>query len=1321
MKIVKRKIFQLILLSLFLIFSSKFSISQIALIDPSQPRETNTLPLVQKSIKTEYQKNDLSCHNDNKNLQDSKKLKLEAYYSNRANQDLRLQGYDIVGGFGVYNDSSFPSSGVQDDYIIGPGDEFILVLQGATTEIINKKVSREGLLIYDFTEPISATGRPFYEIKDEIQTRVDSSLVRTSAYVSLGKLKQVRLSIAGEVNCPGQYHIMGNSTLIDVLSLTGGFKKGGSLRNIQLLSNGKVTIIDLYPYLYGGTAEELSFYNFNLSNGSIIVVPTVTETVAIAGNYMNPGIYEINKNKTNLNDIFNSFGSFESPGKVQTNINTLYKGEIEQNISNVKKNYEVKNGDIIFSYLKTDYLNKVNVYGEFPSTKFNIDKTNKLSQFIDDNINLSRELYRLSVVIKSIDKTSLRSYYRLANLYNVLNNKTDIELNSGDDLFFLNMSDLKFLLSSEINQIINQEKLIVQKSFSCEATRIFDQKFRNQSEFKKSKYRELVNNSTSNDENALSETENINLVINQSLLANPENTKDQKADELLTNKTDCPEIFIQDPNLLSFLIDKIILIQGDIEAPGVYLISEDIDLKTILNFAGYSKGEIKTFSGSNKVIIEQETINVIIDSENSRDFVLDNKKYLSDLLKDNDFINDKIYPLFGIIQRNNINMAKFENITFNLTDVLSGNKDYLIYNKDQIKLFTKKNILRISQNYGNNAIFNNNIVQTDLPNDDKPEVSEKINSEILSLSSQSQLKSDIINTMDNTSNNQSTLSNKENNKDLDKISNTFDNISLEIDQAKRKIPILFDSLVKVYGSVVSPGFYPLGAETNLENIINVAQGISVDGNYEKIEVSNIINPSKIGKLVRKGAEVFVPSRFQKKNYIKFNGSIENPRLIPFLPNQFISELVYSKNLFNENAYLNFAIIKRLKGNNNNTKVIIPFSPAKVIDGKQNIKLSQGDEIYFFTESEVDQLIKTYATPDTILSPEIITDGEFRTSQAGTLDELVRRFLISIEGEVTNPKKILLAGKYNLKEVIGLAGGFTYSADKSRIELLFPYLKENQELGIDSLVMNYLLEDTSTMIVQFGSSITVAKKQSEFGFGEVKIGGQINQPGNYRIKKNESIFDLLVRVGGLNKNAYMDGFSLTRVEEKKREEESIKRLLRELDKAIAVAVETQREVNPVSGEDIQMLRDLAVRATDYKPVGRLVGDFSNISVLKKTFLNSGDEIFIPKRPTSVTVVGEVMTPGSTLWNKSLSVNQYIQNSAGFTELADNKKIFIINPNGTAKKNDSFWGKNTEVKPGSIIVIPRRIELASTLGKISAITSVIYQLTLTIAGIDNILNN
>ena len=68
----------------------------------------------------------------------------------------------------------------------------------------------------------------------------------------------------------------------------------------------------------------------------------------------------------------------------------------------------------------------------------------------------------------------------------------------------------------------------------------------------------------------------------------------------------------------------------------------------------------------------------------------------------------------------------------------------------------------------------------------------------------------------------------------------------------------------------------------------------------------------------------------------------------------------------------------------------------------------------------------------------------------------------------------------------------------------------------------------------------------------------------------------------------------------------------------------------------------------------------------------------------------------------------------------KKEYIIYPNGQAKKYTNFWSSNNNLLPGSTIVVPRRIELISGIEKISAITSVIYQLSLSLAGIDAILN-
>ena len=68
-----------------------------------------------------------------------------------------------------------------------------------------------------------------------------------------------------------------------------------------------------------------------------------------------------------------------------------------------------------------------------------------------------------------------------------------------------------------------------------------------------------------------------------------------------------------------------------------------------------------------------------------------------------------------------------------------------------------------------------------------------------------------------------------------------------------------------------------------------------------------------------------------------------------------------------------------------------------------------------------------------------------------------------------------------------------------------------------------------------------------------------------------------------------------------------------------------------------------------------------------------------------------------------------------------KIFIISPNGQATRYLNLWGASKKIKPGSTIVVPSEIALTSTLGRVSAITSVVYQLTLTLAGIDSLLSN
>ena len=93
---------------------------------------------------------------------------------------------------------------------------------------------------------------------------------------------------------------------------------------------------------------------------------------------------------------------------------------------------------------------------------------------------------------------------------------------------------------------------------------------------------------------------------------------------------------------------------------------------------------------------------------------------------------------------------------------------------------------------------------------------------------------------------------------------------------------------------------------------------------------------------------------------------------------------------------------------------------------------------------------------------------------------------------------------------------------------------------------------------------------------------------------------------------------------------------------------------------------------------------------------------------MTVVGVVMSPGSIIWKNKLKVNDYISSVAGFTQLADKDKVFVINPNGKAK-DIQYVDRNNSVRPEVQLLYQGNL-IASNLDKYHQL-SIIYQLTLT----------
>jgi len=188
-------------------------------------------------------------------------------------------------------------------YVLGPGDELTITLWGETRLSITGVVTRQGTIAISDIGPVPAGGLSVEQFRDRLLKRLSSvysslqggSRARTFLDVSLGKLRNIQVFVAGDVMHPGGYAIPSTSTALTAMYAAGGPTITGSLRSVQVVRGSmKVPALDLYRYLL---AQEESA-NVLLMDGDVLFVPPATHRAAIVGEVGRPAIYELVKGET---------------------------------------------------------------------------------------------------------------------------------------------------------------------------------------------------------------------------------------------------------------------------------------------------------------------------------------------------------------------------------------------------------------------------------------------------------------------------------------------------------------------------------------------------------------------------------------------------------------------------------------------------------------------------------------------------------------------------------------------------------------------------------------------------------------------------------------------------------------------------------------------------------------------------------------------------------------------------------------------------------------------------------------------------------------
>ena len=184
------------------------------------------------------------------------------------------------------------------DYRLGPGDELMINLYGASENTYSVEISRNGTLKIDRAAPIYLSGLSISSAKkrlikslSKLYTGLLSSdeLNKVELDLSLSKARSVVVNITGQVTAPGTYTISGFSSVLNALYAAGGPNQVGSYRNIKLLRNGKVyKTIDLYDYFVGGI-----YPNLYLRDQDVILVESYSTLVNIDNGFKINGLFEI--------------------------------------------------------------------------------------------------------------------------------------------------------------------------------------------------------------------------------------------------------------------------------------------------------------------------------------------------------------------------------------------------------------------------------------------------------------------------------------------------------------------------------------------------------------------------------------------------------------------------------------------------------------------------------------------------------------------------------------------------------------------------------------------------------------------------------------------------------------------------------------------------------------------------------------------------------------------------------------------------------------------------------------------------------------------
>lgn len=185
-------------------------------------------------------------------------------------------------------------------------------------------------------------------------------------------------------------------------------------------------------------------------------------------------------------------------------------------------------------------------------------------------------------------------------------------------------------------------------------------------------------------------------------------------------------------------------------------------------------------------------------------------------------------------------------------------------------------------------------------------------------------------------------------------------------------------------------------------------------------------------------------------------------------------------------------------------------------------------------------------------------------------------------------------------------------------------------------------------------------------------------------------------------ANMEAAQLFRASVAARQKEMLQASLQALESSVLTARSSTVEEAQLRTSEANLMTQFIKTASNIEMKGQVL--LAGNKQSGETLISDGDRINIPEATSLIMVHGEVLFPNAIVYNPKMTVDDYIGQSGGYTQNADNSRIVVFHQDGSFSD-----GKSAHMIAGDEIMVLPKVD-SKNIEITRGITQIIYQIAI-----------